>query len=94
MGPEHVHATAAVLLSPRENNQTCLSCTYYSIPRVCVSFFVFFFLSCRYAAESLPGITQALSDGDLSLAQEQVLVAAARVSDAAAFLSGGGEGGA
>eukprot|EP00752_Nemacystus_decipiens_P007436 g6646.t1 len=41
-----------------------------------------------YAAESFPGITQALSDGDLSLAQEQVLVAAACVSDAAAFLSG------
>ena len=42
----------------------------------------------RYAAESFPGITQALSDGDLSLAQDQVRVAAACVSDAAAFLSG------
>ena len=50
------------------------------------------FLSCRYAAESFPGITQALSDDDLSLAQEQVLVAAACVSDAAAFLSGEEDG--
>ncbi|CAM9593134.1 unnamed protein product [Scytosiphon promiscuus] len=45
-----------------------------------------------YAAESFPGITQALSDGDLELAQEQVQVAAARVSEAAAFLSGEDEG--
>lgn len=43
----------------------------------------------RYAAESFPGITQALSDGDKELAQEQVLVVAACVMDAAEFLSGG-----
>lgn len=42
-----------------------------------------------YAAESFPGITQALSDGDKELAQEQVLVVAACVMDAAEFLSGG-----
>ncbi|CAM9367653.1 unnamed protein product, partial [Hapterophycus canaliculatus] len=44
-----------------------------------------------YAAESFPGITQALTDGDLELAQEQVQVAAACVSEAAAFLSGDDE---
>ncbi|CAN0351452.1 unnamed protein product [Ectocarpus sp. 8 AP-2014] len=41
-----------------------------------------------YAAESFPGITQALSDGDLELAQEQVHVAAARIENAATFLTG------
>ncbi|CAN0287802.1 unnamed protein product [Ectocarpus fasciculatus] len=41
-----------------------------------------------YAAESFPGITQALSDGDLELAQQQVQVAAARIEDAATFLTG------
>ncbi|CAM9877021.1 unnamed protein product, partial [Ectocarpus sp. 4 AP-2014] len=41
-----------------------------------------------YAAESFPGITQALSDGDLELAKEQVHVAAARIEDAATFLTG------
>lgn len=46
----------------------------------------------RYAAESFPGITQALSDGDLELAQEQVQVAAACVSEATAFLSGDNDG--
>lgn len=42
----------------------------------------------RYGAESFPGITQALQDGNEQLAQEQVLVAAGCVENAAAFLSG------
>lgn len=45
----------------------------------------------RYGAEPFPGITQALQDGNEQLAQEQVLVAAGCVEDAAAFLSGEAE---
>ncbi|CAM9873000.1 unnamed protein product [Ascophyllum nodosum] len=41
-----------------------------------------------YAADSFPGITQALRDGDEALARAQVLVAAVCVTDAADFLSG------
>lgn len=48
----------------------------------------------RYAAESFPGITQALRDGDETLARAQVLVASSCINDAAVFLSGGGGVGA
>lgn len=41
-----------------------------------------------YGAESLPGVTQAVNDGRMLLAQEQVLVAAGRFTDAALFLAG------
>lgn len=45
-----------------------------------------------YGAESLPGVTQAVNDGKMALAEEQVLVAAGRIRDAALFLAGrGGE---
>jgi N-acetylated-alpha-linked acidic dipeptidase len=40
-----------------------------------------------YAAEAFPGIQQALDDGDLGTAEQQVRVAAERVQAAAAFLS-------
>ena len=42
-----------------------------------------------YAAEALPGVRQALDDGDQALAQEQVEVAAARIAAAATFLATG-----
>lgn len=41
-----------------------------------------------YGAESLPGVTQAVNDGRMVLAQEQVWVAAQRITDAALFLAG------
>ena len=50
------------------------------------------FFSDRYAAESFPGITQALRDGDEALAQAQVAVASGCINDAADFLSGGSVG--
>lgn len=43
----------------------------------------------RYGAESFPGITQALRDGDETLARAQVAVASGCINDAADFLSGG-----
>jgi hypothetical protein len=46
-----------------------------------------------YGAESLPGVTQAVSDGMMHLAQQQVLVAAGRIKEAALFLAGRGGGG-
>lgn len=45
-----------------------------------------------YGAESFPGVTQALSDGEWTLAQDQVQVAADRVAAAANFLAGVDEG--
>ena len=47
-----------------------------------------------YGAESLPGVTQAVNDGKMVLAQEQVLVAAWRVREAALFLAGRADDGA
>ncbi len=44
-----------------------------------------------YAGESLPGVTQAVNDGETVLAQEQVLVAASRIKAAATYLAGGME---
>jgi len=41
-----------------------------------------------YEGESLPGVTQAVSDGEWGLAQEQVWVAACRILAAARFLGG------
>lgn len=52
------------------------------------------FLPDRYAAESFPGITQALRDGDEALALAQVAVASGCINDAADFLSGGSGSGA
>ena len=43
----------------------------------------------RYDAESFPGITQALRDGDEALALAQVAVASGCINDAEDFLSGG-----
>jgi len=45
-----------------------------------------------YKGESLPGVTQAVSDGKWGLAQEQVWVAAGRIAAAARFLGEGTEG--
>ncbi len=44
-----------------------------------------------YAAESFPGVTQAIDDDDLPLAQQQVAVAAERVAAAAHFLATGSD---
>ena len=41
-----------------------------------------------YAAEPFPGVSQALDDGNTTLAQEQVALAAECVDAAAAFLAG------
>jgi len=42
-----------------------------------------------YAAESLPGVAQALDSGDLESAQEQADLAADRIQAAAEYLTGG-----
>jgi N-acetylated-alpha-linked acidic dipeptidase len=42
-----------------------------------------------YAAEAFPGIQQALNDGNFDLAQDQVILTAARVNAAALRLEGG-----
>lgn len=44
-----------------------------------------------YGAESLPGVTQAVNDGKMKLAEEQVIVAAKRIHEAALYLAGRGE---
>ena len=41
-----------------------------------------------YAPQSLPGVYDAVSDADWKMAQEQVQIAAARIQEAAHFLSG------
>ena len=42
-----------------------------------------------YAAEALPGVRQALDDGDVALAQQQAEVVATRINAAASFLESG-----
>lgn len=41
-----------------------------------------------YGADSLPGVTQAVNDGKMGQAQQQVLVAAWQIKEAALFLAG------
>ena len=43
-----------------------------------------------YGSKAFPGISQALEDGDMEVAQSETLAAAAAVNDAARFLSGKG----
>lgn len=70
----------AIVRSSRTNRQSCPTFEWLGASSIV--------LRNRYAAESFPGINQALRDGDQELAQAQVLVVAGCISDAAAFLSG------